>query len=346
MAKREKLVPGQPIKFRYAGQTESGANLNKAVSEVMDVIEYISGFLYADPQGFVKTYSKPSKQERDFLGSAVHHWVMNNSRQFGDWYIKSAPKVKTFLKRDLELDVKPYKKGGSEFYLEGDHSIGKLPASLSLPVSLRDKLAEDAKAIDGDKGDADFTYAIYAPQGACEVAETFKLIGDFSTWAKFGSRVLSDPMRSYETAPVSRQKFLGELLKEGLSYEPRITQGGLQGAIEARKQNLMKEVYLKLAKDFSPQNALKVMNSDNRFPSPGTGVYVLLPGKIISNQGIEPFALKVEPRLYTEDKIAEIVGVLTTKERDMGSLHFQALEVPQKALKYISDPRKLEVRLS
>ena len=40
------------------------------------------------------------------------------------------------------------------------------------------------------------------------------------------------------------------------------------------------------------------------------------------------------------------MGVLTNQERRFETLRFQALEVPERALQYITNPKNLKLRLS
>jgi len=116
----------------------------------------------------------------------------------------------------------------------------------------------------------------------------------------------------------------------------------LEGAIEARKQFLLAKVYQKLQAAESNEQIHQIMGSDNRFPAPETGVYVLIGA---NGEGPKLSAVRVNPR-YDEDKVAGLMGVLTATERGFETLRFQALEVPEVALKYIQNLKILEVRLS
>ena len=108
---------------------------------------------------------------------------------------------------------------------------------------------------------------------------------------------------------------------------------------------MLQRVHDRIKINSSPEEILKVIGADNRFPAPETGVYVLLPNGIgVRNTG-DPFAVKADPR-YDEDKIAGIMGVLTNQERRFETLRFQALEVPERALQYITNPKNLKLRLS
>ncbi|MBU3913308.1 MAG: hypothetical protein KKE50_04405 [Nanoarchaeota archaeon] len=339
------MIAGQPIKFRYSGHTENGARGNKAIFGMLTASDVLSGLLRDNPSEFLKTYKGSSEQVNDFLRATIGNWSQNSHEgEFDKWYRASSPEVKAFL-RDLKLEVRPIEQMGGQFYVTETHSFGELPKDLILPAEVRKQLDDNSRRIDQDRGVQDFTYGVMSvANNGYKEAKNFKL-GGWHSWATFGGLVLTDSNYAYEVIPITSTDLLGGLQAEIDAYEPLISKGGLQGAVEARKQFLLQKVHDKLKTSSSPEEILKVIGADNRFPAPETGVYVLLPSEVgVRNKG-EPFAVKANPR-YDEDRIAGIMGVLTAEERGFETLRFQALEIPERALGYIATPRNLEVRLS
>ncbi|MBS3072152.1 hypothetical protein J4408_04135 [Candidatus Pacearchaeota archaeon] len=339
------LTTGQPIKFRYSGHTENGARENKAIFEMITASKALSEFLRDNPTEFLRTYRCSSEQVNKFLRATIGNWSQNShKREFDKWYIQSSSEVKVFLK-DLGLKVQQIKEMDGQHYVTETHSLGELPKDLILPVEIRRQIDENSRRIDTDEGVQDFTYGVMSvANNGYKEAKNFKL-KDRHFWANFGGLVLTDPNYAYEVIPITSIELLEGLQAEIEAYEPLISKGGLQGAVEARKQFLLQRVHDRIKINSSPEEILKVIGADNRFPAPETGVYVLLPNGIgVRNTG-DPFAVKADPR-YDEDKIAGIMGVLTNQERRFETLRFQALEVPERALQYITNPKNLKLRLS
>ena len=337
------LIAGQPIKFRYSGHTENGARINKATFGMLTASKALSELLIDNPDEFLRTYKGFSEQVNDFLRATISNWSQNSREgEFDRWYRASSPEVKSFLV-ELCLEVQPIEQMGGQHYVTGTYSFGKLPSDLPLLEGIRMQIEENSRKIDEDKGAKEFTYGIMsAANNGYKEAKNFKL-GDWHSWATFGGLVLTDPNYAYEVIPITSLDLLRGLQAEIDAYEPAITKGGLDGAVEARKQFLLQRVYDKLKATPFPKEILKILGSNNRFPSPETGVYVLLPNRIGAKEIEEPFAVRANPR-YDEDKIAGIMGVLTAEEKGFKTL--QALEVPERALSYVSNLRTLEVRLS
>ncbi len=333
------LVAGQPIKYRYSGQTENGAKCNKALFAMMNVNDVLKDLLRDKPNEFLATYSGLSDESNGFLRAVIGSFSQNSFEgEFDEWYKSSSPEVKTFFD-ELGLEVKPIEEMGGQFYVIETHAFGTLPEDLPLPESIQKELAENAKRIDEDRGVKEFTYGImHTCNEGYKDAKNFQL-GDWHSWATFGGLVISDPTYSYEVVPITKDELLGGLQGVIDSYEPAIESGDLCGAVEARKQFFLEVVYDRIKEANTPEEIFQVFESDNLVPSPGTGVYVL-----ISNKG--SFAVKADPK-YDENTVAGVMSVLNPEGHDgIGIMKYQIFEVPQKALDCVPEYKTLEVRLS
>jgi len=337
------LKEGQPITFRYSGQTENGARGNKAIYGMLTASEALSKLLRDNPEEFLRIYRGSSEQVNNFLKASIGHWSQNSHEgEFDRWYKNSSPEVKLFL-QELRLKVQPIEQRGGQHYVTETHSFGELPVDLHLPELIRKQIDENSRRIDEDKGWESGKLGVIKTSTPAGYVDAFTFgLGDWHSWSTFGGLVLDDPNYAYQVTPITRDALLSGLQTEMENYRDLIVKGGLEGAIEARKQFLLAKVYQKLQAAESNEQIHQIMGSDNRFPAPETGVYVLIGA---NGEGPKLSAVRVNPR-YDEDKVAGLMGVLTATERGFETLRFQALEVPEVALKYIQNLKILEVRLS
>jgi len=343
----DKLVAGQPIKFRYSGPTEDGAEISKKANTLFIVEDYLTGLLKSDPKHFLERYEQQSSPEvKKFTEALIcgwaYNWRFNKQEEFDRWYETTLPEMKKFID-NLKLDE----------VRMAPPLPPPVPADITLPSDIEKKIDEELKRIDEDRGVPNFTYGVMG-----RVYPGYKGVFSFELgggrWADFCTTDITDSFHTYEVEPVTKEEMLSGLQAEIDAYEPLIVKGGLEGAVEARKQFLLQELYKKLDATKSHEERLQVMESDNRFPAPETGFYVLIPRELIPQEleGEEkPFAVRANPR-YDEDEIAGLIGILKAKERGFEILRgfetliFEALEVPEKALGYIKEAENLEVRLS
>lgn len=337
------LKEGQPIMFRlYSGQTENGAGENKMLFSSMMVMDYLGGLLTQERALLLQRWTVSSPEARKFIQGAVYNWASNHDEEFDKWYKQTSPEVKAIM-GEMDLGIQQIEGFGNLYRVTKAHSLVEVPKDMSLPAQISEEIAKREKDIDEDKGWARGKLGVIktsTPAGYVD-AFTFEL-GDNHNLGRLKLARRNLTMSANQVTPITRDALLSGLQTEMENYHDLIAKGGLEGAVEARKQFLLAKLYQKLQVAESNEQIHQIMGSDNRFPAPETGIYVLIGGN-----GKEPnlSAVRVNPR-YDEDKVAGLMGVLTATERGFETLRFQALEVPEVALKYIQNPKTLEVRLS
>lgn len=337
------LVKGQPIKYRSSGLTEAGARGCKMISGTMTASEDTIKQLKIDPANILSKIVSSLEDTKEFMRAVIGNFSTNYYKDFDPWYRTLDTKARELVS-SLGLEVQEQNHLGNRlsYTVCGIHSFGKLPSDFPLSIEARKEIAETNRKIDENKGVSLFTYGLIkeANNGYRE-ARNFKL-GDFFSWATFGGLVLTDPHYKYEVIPITKNELLQGLQTEIDSYEQSIVKGELLGAIEARKQFLLQKVYEKIRNANSDYEFVKILESDNRFPAPETGVYVLFQNDGLRSSDIKPFAVKATPR-YSEDMVAQFVSTLRKNVENRG---FQALEVPERALGFVTNPMSLELKLS
>ena len=337
------LTRGQPIKYRYSGQTEAGARGSKMISGAMTSSEDTIKQLKIDPVNTLSKIVSGSEDSKNFMRAVIGNFSTNFYKDFDTWYRALDSKARELISSlDLEVQEQNHLGNRLSYTVFGIHSFGKLPSDFPLSREVWNEINETNRKIDEDEGESSFTYGmIKEANNGYREARNFKL-GDFFSWATFGGLVLTDPHHKYEVVPITKNELLQGLQAEIASYEPAIVKGELLGAIEARKQFLLQRVYDKIVKSHCDEEFVKILESDNRFPAPETGVYVLFQNEGLRSGNLKPFAVKATPR-YSEDMVAQFIGTIKKNIEDRG---FQALEVPERALGFVTNPMSLELRLS
>lgn len=150
----------------------------------------------------------------------------------------------------------------------------------------------------------------------------------------------------------SEQEFMDHLDSIDRKFEETTAQGGLKGAVSARRQHGLQSV-----KEYVEWRSARMLEFV-KFPEPKTGIYVLM--GIYSGQGESDQLQGIEaiPRV-SESPLGQILfdifptgigGILNdiynTPSTSRGSLvAYRAFEVPRRALDFVKNPLSLEIRL-
>ena len=342
----EGLTRGQPIKYRYAGQTEAGSAGSKAISSIMTASDYVISTLEENPLTILPAVMGGSEESKDFMRAVFQHFSFNYHERFDTWYRGLNPGARGIVS-SLGVKIEEHDVGRRkpEFIVCESYAFGNLPTDFPLSEKTWAEIRETNRKIDEDKGVQEFTYGVVkTANNGYKEAKNFRL-GDFFSWAALGGIVLTDPHHKYDIVPITKDELLLGLNAEINLFEPRINQGGLDGAIEARKQYLLQGIYFKISqlKNGSNDGIIEVIESDNLLPAPGTGVYAVGLRDGLRKTDFKPFAVKVNPR-HEESKVAKVLETMAMKDGMSG--HLEAFEVPEKALKFVTNPQTLELKLA
>ncbi|MFH1420673.1 MAG: hypothetical protein ABIG30_01765 [Candidatus Aenigmatarchaeota archaeon] len=202
-------------------------------------------------------------------------------------------------------------------------------------VAVRAKPGQPVKVVRRDNG----KYIIGILKAPAHVGSVYPInahFGDKFSSTKFESFTYRDPPT--DIVPVTLDELLSGVQEVIDKYEPLIAQGGLKGAHEARRQFILQQVYNKLSAAKGNEGRLAVIESDNRIPAPGTGLYVM----IDREHGKPLFGVRATPR-HDEDTIAKAMTALLYKDECLPTV--EASEVPERALDFVENPRKLTLEL-
>lgn len=287
-----KLKPGELLRVTVTGNSDLGNGFAKYEAEFEVALDYYNRLFQENPDEFNRIYNSASKKGQEFF---------DNLGIFND-----------------------------------DICVMSIPSELDIPDDLRSKLDEVIEEIENFKVDPIVQHSVVEPSTNDKFPRDALTYDEgciswnvrFKKWYEPHRIRVWHPNLETEVSRISIEDFLEGLQERIDSFTDEISQGGLKGAIAARKQSILFPLYGQLEKA-KQKDRIEIMNKDHRFPHLNSGFYILQEGEN------KPFVVKFKPG-YSEDDIGKLADIFYRKEGHT------AFEIPPDYLTKYGDQRVLQ----